>query len=437
MPARQPTLHQLVGAPDNLKLSASVRLRFEAIDGQVRPGFDSSSQLVSLRSTLFAEYDFGGVRLGGEIRDARVYLEGDNTPLSTNEVNTFEPVQAYLAADLGDRLGQGSKASVQAGRMIITLGSGRLVTSEEFRNTANGYTGVRADWLTRSGIATTLFWSMPQVRLPSTRAAIGRNGFALDRESPDLMLYGGLVTTPLRFAWGSADIGYFRLFERDGPALPTLDRRLHTFDVRLFRDPAAGRLDWEFEGAWQFGTISNSTQRGSFTRDVQAYFYHLELGYTWPGGWAPRLSAEFDYATGTRATGSYGRFDTLFGGRRVDFSPSGIYNEINRANIASPGLHLEVTPNKRLDGMFEARLLLVPERSDSFATTNVRDLSGRSGNYAGEQFDFRLRYWLIPKALRFELDFDYLRKGPFLRNAPNAPRNGDVRFVAVSLLATY
>lgn len=432
-----PTLYEALGKPARLKISGTTRVRFETIDGQVRPNFDSSSELVSLRSTLFAEYDAGPFQIGGELRDARVYDESLRTPITTSEVNAVEPVQAYVKFGLGDVLGKGSSTSVQAGRMILSLGSSRLVTSEEFRNTANGYTGARFNVAAKTGATATLFWVMPQVRLPGDRFAISRNRVELDRESLDLVLWGGIVTTPRVIARGALDIAYFRLAEHDGANGPTLDRNLHTINLRLFRDPAPGKLDWEFEGAYQIGSISSGLGAGARTRDVNAYFYHLEIGRSWAGRWSPRVSAEFDYATGTKATGSFGRFDTLFGGRRIDFSPSGIYNEINRANIASPGLKLEVSPSKRWDAMVEARPLFVPEVTDSFATTNVRDPSGRTNGYAGEQYDFRLRYWVVPRALRFEVDVDYLRKGPFLINAPNAPRNGDTRFVALSMLANF
>lgn len=432
-----PTLYKALGSPDHLKITASTRVRFEALDGQARPGFDNASELVSLRSTLFVEYEFLPFRIGGELRDARVYDSGPRTPISTSEVNAVEPVQAYIAADLGNVLGKGSRSSIQAGRMIISLGSSRLVTSEEFRNTANGYTGLRFDYQARTGATATAFWVLPQARLPSDRAGLAANRVELDRESIDLVLWGAYVTTPKLIAGGKIDIGYFRLAEHDSATLATVDRNLHTVNLRAYRDPAPGKLDWEAEGAFQFGRISSSTAANAPTRPVEATFYHLRVGRSFRGPWAPRLSIEYDYASGTRADGRYGRFDTLFGGRRADFSPSGIYNEINRANISSPGIRLEVTPTKRWDGMFEARALFVPEITDAFATTNVRDPLGRSGNYAGEQYDVRARYWIIPKALRGEVDFTYLRKGPFLRNAPNAPRNGDTRFAAVSLIAYF
>jgi hypothetical protein len=77
-----PTLHKVLGAPDNLKINGSTRVRFEALDGQARPGFDSASELVSLRTTLFIEYDLNPIRIGGEIRDARVYDSEPDPKLS-------------------------------------------------------------------------------------------------------------------------------------------------------------------------------------------------------------------------------------------------------------------------------------------------------------------------------------------------------------------
>ena len=52
-------LHEAIGSPDNLNLSGSFRPRIEVIDGQFRPEAATSDQLLSLRTTLFAEYDTG------------------------------------------------------------------------------------------------------------------------------------------------------------------------------------------------------------------------------------------------------------------------------------------------------------------------------------------------------------------------------------------
>ncbi|RZJ76274.1 MAG: hypothetical protein EON88_36320, partial [Brevundimonas sp.] len=43
-------LADVIGAGDALTVSGSVRARYEAIDGQVRPGFEAESDLVNLRT---------------------------------------------------------------------------------------------------------------------------------------------------------------------------------------------------------------------------------------------------------------------------------------------------------------------------------------------------------------------------------------------------
>lgn len=67
-------------------------------------------------------------------------------------------------------------------------------------------------------------------------------------------------------------------------------------------------------------------------------------------GGVKRISAEFDFASGDRSGPGYQRFDTLFGMRRADLAPAGIYNAIGRANILTPGIRAEVALGKRLDG---------------------------------------------------------------------------------------
>lgn len=41
---------EALNAPDNLTLSGSMRVRYEAIDGQARPGFNERDDLISLRT---------------------------------------------------------------------------------------------------------------------------------------------------------------------------------------------------------------------------------------------------------------------------------------------------------------------------------------------------------------------------------------------------
>lgn len=412
-------------AEDGLTVGGSSRVRYESIEGQPRTGFNPSDDLLSLRSTLAIDYRDGPLHLGAEIWDSRAYAGNAGTPITTNEVNALEPVQAYLAYDIAHAFGKGTKLALQAGRFTLNLGSRRLVAADDYRNTTNGYTGLRADAALPGKVTATLFYTLPQVRLPGARAGVVGNHVRLDRESFDLVLWGGLLSKRLGDGRTTLEATYIRLDERDRPDLATRDRVLSTFGGRAYRDPKAGQPDFEVEAFAQTGSISASLAPAAAKLEVAAWFGHAELGYTWQHPWAPHVSLEIDYASGDGRGPKYGRFDTLFGMRRADIAPSGLYNAVGRANLIAAGVRAEITPSKRLDVFAAYRPLWLASASDSFSTTGTRDASGASGRFAGHQLDARVRYWLVPKRLRLEWDGVFLAKGRFLTDAPNANTRRD------------
>ncbi|MET0375709.1 MAG: alginate export family protein [Rhizorhabdus sp.] len=422
--------------PDGFTLSGTTRVRAEAIDGQARAGFNEADELLNLRTTLMAQYRDGPVRLVAELWDSRVYGDDRGTPVSTGEVNALELVQAFAEAKLPGVLGEGSSATVQAGRFVMNLGSRRLVAADDYRNTTNGYTGIRADLGWRGGWAATLVYTLPQQRRPDDLPRLRRNAFAFDHEGFDLVLWGGLVSRARAVGPVTVEGSFFHLGERDRPARPTRDRSLDTISVRLIRNPAASRIDGEVEVIVQRGHASSGTAANATRQTVRAWFVHADAGYTFADPWKTRVSIEYDHASGDRAGGAYERFDTLFGMRRADLAPAGLYNAILRSNVVTPGIRIESVPDKRTDFMVSLRPMWLAAREDAFSSTGVRDASGRSGNFAGTQFDGRIRHQPL-SWLRLELDAVLLAKGRFLRDAPNAPAGHWTRYVSMNATATF
>lgn len=422
---------------DGLALSGSVRLRYETIDGQARAGFDTSDELVSLRTDILAEYRRGDVRFGIELFDSRVWGDDSGTPVTTNEVNTLEPVQAYVAADFDGTFGRGSKLTLTAGRMTLNLGSRRLVAADDYRNTTNGYTGLRADISAPQGWKATLIYTLPQVRLPDDNEGVRGAKVRLDRETFDLVLWGGQLSKARALGPAMAELTYFHLGERDAPGRPTRDRSLDTFGGRVIAEPRTGAFDYEIEALYQTGHISASLAPTATRQPVSASFIHADVGYSFAGPWKPRLSVEFDRASGDKPGGRFGRFDTLFGMRRADLAPAGLYSAVARANIVTPGVRVEATPSKRLDWFAAYRPMWLAADEDSFSTTGVRDTSGRSGNFAGHQIEARVRYWVVPARLRFEFDGLLLAKGRFLLDAPNATPGRRTRYGSFNITASF
>jgi len=424
------------GQAEDLSVSASLRVRHELLDGQPRVGLRARDEQLALRSTFGLEYRRNTLLIGAEVYDSRVYLDRPGSAVTSNEVNTLELVQAYIGADLENPLGAGTKARVQAGRMMLNLGSRRLVAADDYRNTTSSYTGLRADLELADKTSATFIYTLPQIRLPEDLPALRDGKVEWDRESLDLRLWGGLVARPETLAGAMVEIGYFRLHEFDAPARPTRNRNLHTVSARLLRDPRSGRWDFEAEGIYQFGGVRTGTTANAPRLPVSAWFLHLDAGYTLPGKARLRLSIEYDYASGDGTGRAFGRFDTLFGMRRAELAPSGIYNALARTNISTPGVRVEMAPTKRLDAFANYRALWLAARTDAFSSTGVRDPAGASGSFAGHQVEGRVRYWLIPSLLRAEVNAVWLAKGRFLRKAPNAPATGNTTYLSTALTAT-
>lgn len=422
-------------AADGLDLSGTMRLRYEAISNQPRAGFRRRDGLVNLRTTLLARYTDGPLTLATELWDSRVYGQKSGTPIGTGEVNALEFVQAYAA--LTKPIADSGHATVQAGRMMLNIGSRRLVAADDYRNTTNGYTGLQAILQSRRLIAN-LIYVLPQQRRPDDQEGLRAKHVAIDHEGFDHVLWGGTALVRPEATGGLAlEATFYHLGERDRRLRPTRDRSLDTYGGRLLRDPAPGRADIEIEAFRQTGAVSESLAPTAPRLPVSAWFAHIDAGYSFRGRWKPRLSVEYDRASGDGPGGHYGRFDTLFGQRRGDFAPAGLYNAIARTNVETPGVRLEVVPSKRLDAFATYHALYLAERTDAFSASGVRDASGRSGRFAGHQWDGRIRYWLRPQALQLEADATLLTKGHFLRTAPNAPVGGTTLYGSLNLTANF
>lgn len=437
--ARPGVLAEALGASEDLSISVTVRARAEGIDGQFRPAPAAADSMVSLRTILAIEYDAGPVRFGGELWDARAYGESPASSITTADVNTVEPVQAYARIELGDwRKGaKGAKGLLTLGRQTMDIGSRRLVARNRFRQTTNAFTGANLEWTTKDGTRLQAFWMMPQIRRPDDAQGLQDNKVKFDLETTRVQFFGAHATLS-HVLGGTLETFAYRLAEQDGDNRLTRNRRLWTLGGRAFARPAAGKWDHDVEGAYQFGTARRSSGAADTADlDVSAWFLHGEAGYTLVGGWHPRIAALFDAASGDHGKpGRFGRFDTLFGARRFDFGPTALYGALQRTNIISPGLRLELVPDKRSDVMLSYRAMWLEDPRDAFATTGVRDASGASGRFAGHQAEARLRHWLVPDVLQAETGGAVLFKQGVLRSAPNAQASGNSVYGYFDLVLT-
>lgn len=386
--------------------------------------------MLELRTALRGSYDTGHVTLVGELQDARAYLTDEQSGVSTAVVNTFEIVQAY--AEIGDARG-GHGTRVRAGKFLLELGSGRLIAAEQYRNVARSFVGVLAETAAPPRGTLIAFAALPTITLPEDRHGLLKNEYASDDADADLAMLGALWDVPWTGASIDTELYVYALDEDDDPGeRETPDRRLTTAGLRVHRPDAPGRWDFEIELIRQAGSRrASAAPADERALDVDAAFAHLEIGFTFDGPNSPRLAVEYEYGSGDSdpTDDRWQRFDPLYGNRRVDLAPTGIYGALGRENIATLGVRASWAFGGRADAFVALRNVRLAEAADAFASTGVRDPAGASGRDAGVQLDVRYGRWLEPRTLRVEVGATYLANGSFLETAPNATREGDPTYV--------
>lgn len=408
-----------LGSPAWVRVELEHLLRFEHLADDFRADAEGDVTALSLRTVLLAEVTSDSVRAGVEIEDSRVFAS-DGLVFTTALVNPVELLQAYVGGASEDALREGDHFDVRLGRITLDLGSRRLVSRNLFRNTINGFTGVDATWTSPAGHGVRGFAVLPVTRLPDEAARLKDLDVELDEENSDALLWAAAYATPMLAGETHLEAFVLGFHERDGE-LATRDRQLVTGSLRWFRKPAPGQLDFEVEVMPQVGT-AHATTAADDTASLghRALSTHAELGIRPDVAWRPRLAVQHDYASGDLDPDddSLERFDPLFGSRRFELGPTGIYGPFLRSNMHSPGLRISFAPSATIDAVAGYRLHWLASRRDAWIVAGLRDPSGGSGRYVGELAEGVLRWHPLGPNLTVEGGGAYLRRGTFARTAP-------------------
>jgi hypothetical protein len=181
-------------------------------------------------------------------------------------------------------------------------------------------------------------------------------------------------------------------------------------------------MDYEIESSWQFGTNT--------AIDHFAHFQHAELGYVFDSLWDSRLSFHYDYASGDAdpEDDKWGRFSTLFGARRFELNPTGIYGPFFRGNLHTPGLRIVLIPSEKLEVLASHRVLWLAQAKDNWIGSGLQDPTGESGKSLGQHLETRLR-WRPAGFLLIEMGYAHFFKGSYLDRVPGSPRTPDSNFI--------
>ena len=435
-------LRDILNLPNWLELSVEHRTRYETMDANFRGNSKGGDQQISFQTDVFAQLHLGNFRLSGEFLDARALGTDKGSNVNNTHVDEADFLQGYVAwADQNVNF-SGIGAEAVLGRQTLNLGSRRLVARNAFRNTINSFTGLKVRLTDYSKWQFTGFLTVPVIRYPTGADLILANVHQWDEEDTHTWFSGGfLEVSDLAFGI-NAELYLYHLNEADNPKNATNNRRYFTPEFRFYSKPALGDFDFQFETMGQFGTVrATKDKTDSQNLNHTTWSQHVDIGYTFDQPWTPKLALEYDYASGDNNPNDNKdeRFDPLYGARRFEFGPTGIYGAFARSNINTPGYRITVKPRSDVQLGISHRAFWLASGKDSWTTTgtdSLRDKTGNTSNYIGQQLELTARYD-FNSSLNFETGWTHLFKGAFAKEAAYAPPGKDIDYFYVQSMLRF
>ena len=128
--------------------------------------------------------------------------------------------------------------------------------------------------------------------------------------------------------------------------------------------------------------------------DIEAYAFHFDAGVTLPVPMQPRLSAEFNTASGNKNDGKWRSFDQLYPTNHIHF---GYMDRMSWKNMNHLAFGLQLRPNK--DSHFEVtgHLFSLQETTDSlYHAGQVAIATGTGNDDVGEEIDVVYTHFFTP-----------------------------------------
>jgi len=398
--------------PDWLAIHGAHRTRYETIDVRYTPDLNGGDQQLAFRTRLSVAATRRRVWGLAELEDSRVSLDDSGSRVTASQAAGTRVLQAHAGFRQQQLGGSNVDVQVEVGRFNRDIGSRRLIASPNYRNVSPAFDGV----IGRTGSGS---WAVQGLYL---RPCIYEYpSYRLDDRFRDGSLWGvHLAASPRRIIHTEA----FALRLDDGDRAPVDARRkLTTLGARLTgRVGSREAVDYEVESMIQGGRVGSDAHAAGFV--------HGELGQTWTSRkWRPRVSVEYDQATGDRdpTDGRSGAFDSLFGVRRFELGPSGLYGLVNRSNLRSPGVVASLRPTASTVVTVHHRGVWLDQPRDRWGQTELRDPTGAAGRFVGRQTELR-----IQQQWRTHLELDaavfMFREGDFPRRLKPSSAGGATFF---------
>lgn len=393
---RPPVLNRVNEAlPSWLRVRGEFRERMEGFDG---------SGFVEDRRDL---YYLSRLRLNATVTPSRLLsfqVQAQDARVAKKTVGAVgtpfkAPFDVRMAfADVGAAT---SKVAVRVGRQELAFGEQRLVGHVSWLNAARTFDAAKVTF------------RAPGFTVDAFGASVVRilDG-AFDKSGNGNRFAGAYATTTKLIPLGSVEPYVF--WRRDvnlrTEAAATGDLEQTTIGVRLAgRMP--GRLDYGIEMAMQRGSLG--------TDEVKAWAGHWQLRETLPGRVTPRLTGEYNYASGDAnpADGVRGTFDQLY---PTPHDKYGLADQIGWKNVHHVRTGFEITPVRGLPITTNYHSWWLAETRDGIYTIGsaplARVAAGAASRHVGQEIDVQVARALTPQ-LQLAAGYAHIFTGPFLKQA--------------------
>jgi len=399
--------------PSWLRLRGEFRERVEGLDNA---GFTAGRDDVYYLSRLRISATATGQSMGAtvQVQDARV-ADKSIGPQTAPFQAGFDLRQGFV--DIGN-----AKAPVAArlGRQEIAFGDQRLVGHAGWLNAARSFDAARVTL--RSPAAQVDVFAGSVVRILNDEFDKSGNGNR----------FGGAYASSARIVPQGSVEPY--VFYRRETNLRTETGSIGSLDQVTTGGRFAGKLPARLDY-----NVEMDLQRGSLASDeVRAWAGHWQIRETLPGTALPRLTGEYNYASGDAdpADGVRGTFDQLYPTAHDKY---GLADQVGWRNIHHVRGGFELTPFKATPISVNYHSYWLAERRDALYAASgapiARVAAGAASSRVGQEIDVQISRPLFPQ-LAFTAGYSHLLAGPFLKEAtPGKSYSGPFAMVTYVFLA--
>ena len=316
-------------------------------------------------------------------------------------------------ADIMIPLGEQASVTLRGGRQELLFGAQRLVGPSDFTNVRRTFDGA-AGIVRAGGWTVTPFWA----------EFVVVDKYRFNESTPDQKLFGVYSTGPVHVLPVNLDLYWLDADNATATFNGTIGReRRHTLGGRLWGNLGATGLDFEAEGAGQFGTVG----RG----DIAAGMFTAVLGYAVPvPRLSPRVYVEFDYASGDRRPGgNVGTFNQLF---PTAHSFLGYIDYIGRQNIISPNAGIALSPIHGLTLSLQQYFFWRDSDRDAIYNKSgvvLRPGTATTARYVGAETDLFATYTFTRHILGYA-GYSHFFTGDFIRKT-GPDKDSDFLYAAI------